>query len=103
MLQRIIPLFSAEAITKLIQAYLSRVDEVNENRKSQREALKTDIGRKKRLLDDINQKRLNQHDTFHALSLTTQADMSWFAQHSYEYTHMERKLDASSLAHQVAQ
>ena len=56
LLKRVIPAFLTEAITKLIQSYLLRVDEVNENRKRQREALKTDIGRKKRLIDDIIQK-----------------------------------------------
>ena len=29
--------------------------------------------------------------------------MSWFAPHSFDYTHMERKLEASSTAHQIAQ
>ena len=41
--ERKIPLFTQEAIHKLIQANSSWVDEVNENRKRQRETIKTDI------------------------------------------------------------
>ena len=41
--ERKIPLFTQEAIHKLIQANSSWVDEVNENRKQQRETIKTDI------------------------------------------------------------
>ena len=47
-LKRILPLFSPEAITKLQEAYLSWVEEVNETRKRQREALKSDMCRQKR-------------------------------------------------------
>ena len=45
-LNRIIPMFTQEAILKLIQAYLCWVEEVNETRKRHREALKFDIDRK---------------------------------------------------------
>ena len=47
-LQRNIPLFSSEAITKLIQAYLSWVEEVNESQRRQKESLRGDINRKKK-------------------------------------------------------
>ena len=90
-LQRIIPLFTTESILKLIQAYFSWGEEVNEHRKRQREALKTDINRKKKIIDDINQKRLAQQDSYNTLLLTSQADMGWFPAHSVEYTHMEKK------------
>ena len=82
---------------------MSWVEEVNENRKRQREALKTDINRKKKIIDDINQKRLAQQDSYNTLLLTSQADMGWFPAHSVEYTHMETKLDAQSAAFQIAQ
>ena len=67
-LARVIPMFTQETILKLIQAYLSWVEEVNETRKRQREALKFDIDRKKRMLDTVDQKRLTQQDTFQSLS-----------------------------------
>ena len=101
-LQIIIPLFTMELILKLIQAYLSWVEEVNENRKRQREALKTDIYRKKKIIDNINHKRLAQQDYYNTLLLTSQADMSWYPAHSIEYTHIETKLDAQSAAFQIA-
>ena len=56
-MKRNIPLFSSEAITKLIQAYLSMVEEVNESRRRQKESLRTDINRNKKQLDDIDQKK----------------------------------------------
>ena len=82
---------------------MSWVEEVNENRKRQREALKTDVNRKKKIIDDINQKRLAQQDSYNTLLLTSQADMGWFPAHSVEYIHMETKLDAQSAAFQIAQ
>ena len=78
-LNRVIPIFTQEAILKLIQAYLSWVEEVNESRKRQREALKVDMDRKKRMLDSVDQKRLTQQDNYQTLLLTTEAKMSWFA------------------------
>ena len=78
-LNRVIPIFTQEAILKLIQAYLSWVEEVNESRKRQREALKVDMDRKKRMLDSVDQKRLTQQDNYQTLLLTTEAKMSWFS------------------------
>ena len=78
-LARIIPMFTQEAILKLIQAYLSWVEEVNESRKRQREALKFDMDRKKRMLDSVDQKRLTQQDNYQTLLLITEAKMSWFS------------------------
>ena len=37
------------------------------------------------------------------LLLTSHADMGRFSTNSFEYTHMETKLDAQSAAHQIAQ
>ena len=56
-LKCVIPVFSSEAVTKLIQAYCSMVEEVNESRKRQKVSLRADINRKKKQLDDIATKR----------------------------------------------
>ena len=74
-LERVIPLFTQESILKQIQAYLSWTEEINENRKRHRDTLKMDINRRKKLIDDINSKRLSQQDEFHKLHLTTQAEL----------------------------
>ena len=47
-LKRNISVFSSEAVTKLIQAYCSMVEEVNESRKRQRESLRADLNRRKK-------------------------------------------------------
>ena len=77
-LQRNIPLFSSEAITKLIQAYLSWAEEVNESRRRQKESLHADINRKKKQLDDIDQKRGQTEDTYQSVLLACHVEMSFF-------------------------
>ena len=74
-LNRVIPVFTQESIYKLIQSYLSWVEEVNESRKRQREALKVYMDRKKRMLDNVFQQNIKQLDTYRALVLTTEAKM----------------------------
>ena len=96
-------MFTQESILKLIQAYLSWVEEVNETPKRQREALKFDIDRKKRMLDTVDQKRLTQQDTFQSLVLTTEADMTWFAPWEQDYVRLEGKLHAATNAFNNAQ
>ena len=54
-------------------------------------------------LEDIQQKRLSQEDTYQSLLLTTQAKMSWFLPNDAEYAHMDWKLDAITQAHTFAQ
>ena len=45
-----VPVFSAEAITKLNQSYLAEVERVNDSRKRHKDMLRADINRKKRRL-----------------------------------------------------
>ena len=52
---------------------------MNESRKRQREALKVDMDRKKRMLDSVDQKRLTQQDNYQTLLLTTEANLHWFS------------------------
>ena len=72
---RQIPLFSQQAIHKLISANSAWVEEVNEIRKKQKETIRVDINRKKKLLDDIQQTKLAKEDSFQINLLETQADM----------------------------
>ena len=59
---RTVPVFSAEAITKLNQSYLAEDERVNDSRKRHKDALRADINRKKKTLDDIQTKRSHAHD-----------------------------------------
>ena len=62
-LNRKIPVFTQESIHKLIQSYTSWVEEVNESRKRQRDSLKVDMDRKKRMLVNVDQLRIKQIDS----------------------------------------
>ena len=59
---RKVPVFSAEAITKLNQSYLAEVERVNDSRKRHKDSLRADINRKKKTIDDIHTKRAHTHD-----------------------------------------
>ena len=53
---RNLPVFTIEAVTKLNQAHTAFVDDVNDTRRRQKESLKSDMGRKKKQLDDLQSK-----------------------------------------------
>ena len=76
-LKRNIPVFSSEAVTKLIQAYCSMVEEVNESQKRQKESLRADINRKKKQLDDIA-----RGQTVH---IACTGEMRLYQPHTFEY------------------
>ena len=79
----------------MIQAYLSMVKEVNESQRRQKESLRADINRKKKQLDDIDQKRGQTEDTYQSDLLACRAEMSLFAPHTFEHAQLERKLRAA--------
>ena len=85
---RQIPLFSQQAIHKLITANFAWIDEVNEIRKKQKETIRSDINRQKKILDDIQQHRRSQEDSYQINLLTTQAEMSWYQPNDVQFAHM---------------
>ena len=82
---REVPIFSQQAIHKLISTNSAWTDEVNENRKKQKEAIKVDINWKKKLLDDIHQTQRQKEDFFQQNLLETQAEMSFFLPTDRQY------------------
>ena len=64
--------------------------------------MKNDINRRKKIIDDINSKRLAQHNSFNSLHLTTQAEMTWWLPNEREYVQLERRLQAQTQAYQTA-
>ena len=50
---REVPVFTSESITKINQAFISQLENVNEQRRRVRESLRSDIGRLKKKLDDF--------------------------------------------------
>ena len=59
---RTVPVFSAEAITKLNQSHSAEVERVNDNRKRHKDSIRADISRKKKLIDDLQTKRSQTYD-----------------------------------------
>ena len=90
-LNRVIPVFTQESIYKLIQSYLSWIEEVNESRKRQREALK---------VDNVDLQRIKQLDTYQALVLTTEAKMHFLPTWTQGYVELELELNANYNAFQ---
>ena len=86
---RILPVFSSESITKLNQAHMSTVEEVNESRKKQKESLRADINRKKKQLDDIDTKREKTQDTFQSIHLTCQRELYLHQSNTFEYAQLD--------------
>jgi hypothetical protein len=54
---REVPVFSSESITKINQAFIAWLENVNEQRRRVRESLKSDIVRLKKKLDDLSNRR----------------------------------------------
>ena len=88
---REIPIFSQQAIHKLISANSAWIDEVNEIRKKQKETIKVDINRKKKLLDDIQHSQRQKEDSFQMNLLETQAEMSFFRPTDPQFVQMNRR------------
>ena len=96
-------MFSQQAILKLISANSAWIEEVNEIRKKQKETIRVDINRKKKLLDDIQQSKCAKEDSFQINLLETQGEMSFFRPTDQQFVHMSRKLQATTQAHQNSQ
>ena len=99
-LKRIIPVFSSEAVTKLIQAYCSMVEEVNESRKRQKESLRADINQKKKQLDDIATKRGKTEDIYQSVLLACRGELRLHQPHSFEYAQLEAKIRSAHESYQ---
>ena len=89
---RVLPVFSTESITKLNQAHMSMVDEVNDSRKRQKESLRADINRKKKQLDDVETKRERTVDTYDSVLLTCRRELNLHQPHSFEYAQLEARI-----------
>ena len=73
---REVPVFTAELITKINQAFISQLENVNEQRRRVRESLRSDIGRLKKKLDDIGNKRDKSEEVYKSTELTYHSELS---------------------------
>ena len=73
---RNLPVFTIEAVTKLNQAHTAFVDDVNDSRRRQKESLKSDMGRKKKQLDDLQVRRDKCIDIFDQIAISSQREIN---------------------------
>ena len=71
---------------------MSMVDEVNDSRKRQKESLRSDINRKKKQLDDVENKRERTIDNYDSVLLTCRRELSLHQANSFEYAQLEAKI-----------
>ena len=67
---REVPVFTSESITKINQAFIAWLENINEQRRRVRESLRSDIGRLKKKLDDISNKRDKCEETYKTAELS---------------------------------
>ena len=93
--ERTLPVFSTESITKLNQAHMSMVEEVNDSRKRQKESLRADINRKKKQLDDLESKREKVVDSYESSVLSCQRELPLHPQHSFEHARLQAQINSA--------
>ena len=74
--------------------------QVKEIHKKHTDTIRVDINRKKKILDDIQQTKRAKEDSFQINLLETQAKMSIFRPPDVQFVHMNRRLHATTQAHQ---
>jgi hypothetical protein len=96
---RNLPVFTIEAVTKLNQAHTAFVDDVNDTRRRQKESLKSDMGRKKKQLDDLQSKRDKCIDSYESVVMSCQREQNLHPPHSFERVRLGSQIDAAQDAY----
>ena len=73
---REVPVFSSESITKINQAFIAWLENVNEQRRRVRESLKSDIVRLKKKLDDLSNRREKSEEVYKTAELLNRSEQS---------------------------
>ena len=73
---RDVPVFSPESITKINQAFIACLENINEQRRRVRESLKTDIVRLKKKMDDLGVRREKSAEIYNSAELTHRTEQS---------------------------
>jgi hypothetical protein len=96
---RNLPVFTIEAVTKLNQAHTAFVDDVNDSRRRQKESLKSDMGRKKKQLDDLQARRDKCIDTFDQIAISCQREMNLYPPNAFERVRLRSQIDSAQDAY----
>jgi hypothetical protein len=73
---RDVPVFSPESITKINQAFIAWLENVNEQRRRVRESLKNDIVRLKKKIDDLSVRREKSEEIYNSAELLHRTEQS---------------------------
>ena len=96
---RNLPVFTIEAVTKLNQAHTAFVDDVNDSRRRQKESLKSDMGRKKKLLDDLQVRRDKCIDIFDQIAISSQREINLYPPNAFERVRLTSQIASAQDAY----
>jgi hypothetical protein len=96
---RNLPVFTIEAVTKLNQAHTAFVDDVNDSRRRQKESLKSDMGRKKKLLDDLQVRRDKCIDIFDQIAISSQREINLYPPNAFERVRLNSQIASAQDAY----
>ena len=96
---RTLPVFSMEGVTKLNQAHDAFINDVNDTRRRQKEALKSDMNRKKKQLDDMKAKKEKYIDTYESIVLAARNEQSLHSPTTFEYAQFSSKIASAESAY----
>ena len=100
--ERVVPLFSAEQITKLNQTHSAKIEEVNSSRKATKTALLADITRLKKQKDDLLSKRISLMDTNEHSIAINRAELSFLTVNTPEYRSLKAKMNATQRSFELS-
>ena len=100
--ERVVPLFSAEQITKLNQTHSAKIEEVNSSRKATKTALLADITRLKKQKDDLLSKKISLMDTNEHSIAINRAELSFLTVGTPEYRSLRAKMNATQRSFELS-
>ena len=92
--ERTIPVFAVEDVTKLNQSHCSRIEYVNDDRKRNKETLRGDIARKKKMIDEVQSKRDKMLDIFESQISSARNEQTLFQPYTVEFRRLSGQISA---------
>ena len=100
--ERKIPVFAVEDVTKLNQSHCSRIEYVNDDRKRNKETLRGDIARKKKMIDEVQSKRDKMLDIFESQISSARNEQMLFQPHTVEFRRLSGQISAATNSYNSA-
>jgi len=97
---RNVPLFTAEDVAELNQSFKSKVEEINESRRRQKEILENEMTRCTNAMNDLNFQQLRDNGEIRELVAVSKAKMNIF-EHGLKYDMLEAEMQAAVEYHRI--